>query len=244
MIPTPEDAPFPVQTSLYGASKLAGEGLISGLLRRIRLPGVHLPLRLDSRRALHPRPRLRFLQAAFERIRRVCACSATASSASRTSTCRTASTRCCWRSSGRRTRSNIFNLGTDEYCQVNDSIGWITEQLGVSPTLEYTGGDRGWIGDNPFIFLDTARIRALGWTPTLSIREGILRTLDYLQANPGCSRRAREGRVLGLWHLGSVTAACLASAGTCRDGLRSGSAHRRRPAQAASRRSPSRACRI
>ena len=27
--PTPEDAPFPVQTSLYGASKLAGEGLIS-----------------------------------------------------------------------------------------------------------------------------------------------------------------------------------------------------------------------
>src|SRR5471030_768810 len=28
MFPTPEDAPFPVQTSLYGASKLAGEGLI------------------------------------------------------------------------------------------------------------------------------------------------------------------------------------------------------------------------
>jgi UDP-glucose 4-epimerase len=29
VIPTPEDAPFPVQTSLYGASKVAGEGLIS-----------------------------------------------------------------------------------------------------------------------------------------------------------------------------------------------------------------------
>src|SRR5208337_2825838 len=29
VIPTPEDAPFPVQTSLYGASKLAGEGLIA-----------------------------------------------------------------------------------------------------------------------------------------------------------------------------------------------------------------------
>src|SRR5262249_54570563 len=28
-IPTPEDAPCPVQTSLYGASKIAGEGLIS-----------------------------------------------------------------------------------------------------------------------------------------------------------------------------------------------------------------------
>ncbi len=48
----------------------------------------------------------------------------------------------------------------------------------------YTGGERGWIGDSPFIFLDTARIRSLGWKPKLSIREGIIRTLDYLQANP------------------------------------------------------------
>src|SRR3954464_10718774 len=29
VIPTPENAPFPIQTSLYGASKLAGEGMIS-----------------------------------------------------------------------------------------------------------------------------------------------------------------------------------------------------------------------
>ena len=38
---------------------------------------------------------------------------------------------------------------------MNDSIGWICGHLGVAPALEYTGGDRGWIGDNPFIFLDT-----------------------------------------------------------------------------------------
>jgi UDP-glucose 4-epimerase len=81
-------------------------------------------------------------------------------------------------------RVNIFNLGTDEYCQLNDSLRWITERLGVSPVLEYTGGDRGWIGDNPFIFLDTSRIRSLGWTPRLTIREGVLRTLDYLEMNP------------------------------------------------------------
>jgi UDP-glucose 4-epimerase len=79
---------------------------------------------------------------------------------------------------------NIFNLGTDEYCLVNDSIGWITERLGVSPVLEYTGGDRGWIGDNPFIYLDTSRIRSLGWNPHLSIKEAVVRTLDYLQTNP------------------------------------------------------------
>jgi len=46
------------------------------------------------------------------------------------------------------------------------------------------GGDRGWVGDNPLIFPDTAKIRSLGWTPRLTIKEGIIRTLDSLQQNP------------------------------------------------------------
>ena len=46
VIPTPERAPFPVQTSLYGASKLAGEGLIKRTAR-LRLSGVDLPIRID-----------------------------------------------------------------------------------------------------------------------------------------------------------------------------------------------------
>ena len=78
---------------------------------------------------------------------------------------------------------NIFNLGTDEYCQVTDSAGWISEALGLTPTLTFAGGERGWIGDSPFIFLDTAKIRALGWQPELSIREGVLRTVAWIQAN-------------------------------------------------------------
>jgi UDP-glucose 4-epimerase len=73
---------------------------------------------------------------------------------------------------------------------VNDSIGWITAHLGVSPRLTYTGGDRGWVGDSPFIFLDTARVRALGWRPKLTIQQGIIRTLEYLQANPWLLERA------------------------------------------------------
>jgi len=55
--------------------------------------------------------------------------------------------------------------------------------LGLAPERRYTGGERGWIGDSPFIFLDTAKVRALGWRPKLSIREGVIRTLQYLQAN-------------------------------------------------------------
>jgi UDP-glucose 4-epimerase len=78
---------------------------------------------------------------------------------------------------------NIFNLGTDEYCQVDDSIGWITGRLGLSPALQYTGGERGWIGDSPFIFLDGSRIRSLGWKPSLTIRQAVERTVAYLQEN-------------------------------------------------------------
>jgi UDP-glucose 4-epimerase len=78
---------------------------------------------------------------------------------------------------------NIFNLGNDEYTEVNGSIGWITGHLGVQPRLEYTGGDRGWIGDSPFIFLDTTRIQSLGWKPRVKIREGVLKSVDWLAAN-------------------------------------------------------------
>ncbi|HEY1848365.1 MAG TPA: nucleoside-diphosphate sugar epimerase, partial [Opitutaceae bacterium] len=80
-------------------------------------------------------------------------------------------------------RTQIYNLGTDEYVQVRDSVRYICGALGLSPKLEFTGGERGWIGDNPFIFLDTKKIRATGWKPSLSIEQGIIRTLEWLRAN-------------------------------------------------------------
>jgi UDP-glucose 4-epimerase len=59
----------------------------------------------------------------------------------------------------------------------------ICEELGVNPQLDFTGGDRGWIGDNPMILLDCAKVRALGWRPNLTIREGIRLTVRYLMQN-------------------------------------------------------------
>jgi len=78
---------------------------------------------------------------------------------------------------------NIYNLGSDEFCTVDDSLGWICAHLGIEPTRHYTGGERGWVGDSPFIFLDCQRIRALGWRPKLSIQEAVVRTLRYLRDN-------------------------------------------------------------
>jgi UDP-glucose 4-epimerase len=78
---------------------------------------------------------------------------------------------------------NTFNLGTDEYCEVNDSIGWICEHLGLHPKLTYSGGERGWVGDSPFILLDCSRIRALGWRPRLTIKQAVLATIEYVSKN-------------------------------------------------------------
>ena len=183
VFPTPEDASFPVQTSLYGASKLACEGLISAycegfgfqgyIFRFVSILGeryTHGHV-FDFYKSLRRNPgELRVLGNGHQRksYLYVQDCIAAILLAIEKA----------------QARVNIFNLGADEYCEVNDSIGWITAHLGVAPKLAYTGGDRGWIGDSPFIFLDCGKIRALGWAPGMSIREGIINTLEYLQVNP------------------------------------------------------------
>jgi UDP-glucose 4-epimerase len=180
VIPTPEDAPFPVQTSLYGASKLAAEGLIQAysegfhfqafIFRFVSILGEryrhgHV---VDFYAQLREHPdRLRVLGNGMQRksyLHVEDSIDAMLLALSKAEA-----------------KVNIFNLGTGEYCTVNDSIGWIVEELGLQPQITYTGGDRGWVGDNPFIFLDCARIRALGWSPRVSIREGVVRTVRYLR---------------------------------------------------------------
>jgi UDP-glucose 4-epimerase len=182
MIPTPETCPFPVQTSLYGASKLAGEGLISAYCEGFGFQGwIFRFVSILGERYTHGHV-FDFYKKLLENPREL---AVLGNGKQRKSylyiqDCVTAMLTALEKAED---KVNVFNLGTDEYCEVDDSIGWITESLGLSPKRVYAGGDRGWIGDNPIIFLDTSKIRALGWKPALTIREGILRTLTYLQAN-------------------------------------------------------------
>ena len=182
VIPTPENAPFPIQTSLYAASKLAGEGLIaaycggfgfqSWIFRFVSILGeryTHGHV-FDFYRKLKQNPsRLEVLGNGKQR-----------KSYLYIQDCIDAMLFALEKSNG---PVNVLNLGVDGYCELNDSIGWICKELGVTPKLEYSGGDRGWIGDNPFIFLDTSKIRDLGWKPKLSIQEGVLKTIQYLKTN-------------------------------------------------------------
>jgi len=145
VIPTPEDAPFPVQTSLYAASKLALKAYRS-VLRGVRLPVVDLPFRLDSRGALYPWPRRRFLQAAPAapgNCLRVLGNGKQRKSYLEVQDCVDAILLAVREATS---RVNVFNLGVDGFCEVDDSIGWICGALGLDPELEYTGGERGWVG--------------------------------------------------------------------------------------------------
>ena len=182
-IPTPEDAPFPVQTSLYGASKVAGECLIQAYCEGFGFEGyIFRFVSILGERYSHGHvfDFYKSLRANANALR-VLGNGKQRKSYLHIDDCIDA---ILVAMSNPSRKVHVYNLGTDEYCQVNDSIGWICETLGVSPRLDYTGGDRGWVGDNPFIFLDCGRIRSLGWKPRLSIREGIVRTLEYLRANP------------------------------------------------------------
>ena len=183
VFPTPETCPFPVQTSLYGASKLAGEGLIEAyctgfgfqcyIFRFVSILGeryTHGHVFDFYKKLLADPQHIEVLGNGRQR-----------KSYLYVQDCIDAMLTVVERA---REPINIFNLGTEEYCTVDDSLGWICAHLGLNPQRRYTGGERGWVGDSPFIFLDTTKVRALGWRPKLTIREGVIRTLDYLQANP------------------------------------------------------------
>lgn len=183
VIPTPENAPFPIQTSLYGASKLACEGLLGAyaegfdfqvyIFRFVSILGERYthghvfdfvkklnndPTKLHILGNGKQRKSYLYVKDCMEAILTVI---------------RNADE-----------KVNIFNLGTDQYCEVNDSVGWICNKLGVTPEFTYAGGERGWIGDNPFIYLDTKKVRSLGWAPKATIEEGVVKTVEYLLANP------------------------------------------------------------
>jgi len=188
LFPTPEDGPFPVQTSLYAASKLAGEGLIQAYCEGFGFEGyIFRFVSILGERYTHGHV-FDFYKQLLEHPDhlRVLGDGTQRKSYLYIQDCLSAIVHAIDSGSAAaaKHRSIVFNLGTDEFCTVRDSIGWICGHLGLSPELEFTGGNRGWIGDNPFIFLDTNKIRETGWRNELSIRDAVLRTVDWLHDNP------------------------------------------------------------
>ena len=181
-IPTKEDCSFPIQTSLYGASKLSAESLICAyaeaydfkcyIFRFVSILGPRYshghvydflkklgqnPLKLN---VLGDGNQKKSYLHVFDCIEAI------------------------WKSINFfKKKINIINLGTNEYITVKQSIKIISKKLGLKPKLFYNGGKRGWVGDNPFIFLDTKKIKRTGWKPKLSIEKSIESTVEYIMNN-------------------------------------------------------------
>lgn len=82
-------------------------------------------------------------------------------------------------------QAGIFNVGHRDLLPVRDLAGIVLSELGICDCmLRFTGGERGWPGDSPVVHLDTARLEALGWKPHISIEEGIRSTVRDLVSAP------------------------------------------------------------
>jgi UDP-glucose 4-epimerase len=181
--PTPEDCPFPVQTSLYAASKLAAEGLIEAYAEGYGFTGVILRFvsilgerythghLFDFYRSVRADPSsLTVLGDGKQRKSYLYVGDCIDAIMLVTDHHRDAGTA-------------IYNLGTNEVTDVDASVRAVCEHLGVEPRIEYTGGIRGWVGDSPLIHLDCSRLRALGWRPTHTIAQAVKRTLSWFDDN-------------------------------------------------------------
>jgi UDP-glucose 4-epimerase len=182
VIPTPENAPFPIQTSLYGASKLACEGMISAycetfgfqawIFRFVSILGPRythghvfdfykqLLINPGELKVLGDGNQKKSYLHVFDGISGI--------------------------QSGIKNfndKVNIMNLGSNKYITVKESVNLIKNTLNISPNLKFGIKDRGWIGDNPFIFLETKKMNSIGWTPRFSIEQGIEDTIKYLKEN-------------------------------------------------------------
>lgn len=182
-VPTPESAPFPVQTSLYGASKASAEGFLAAfavneafevtVFRFVSVLGpryTHGHV-IDFVRQLKRHPKeLTVLGNGTQRksYMHVDDCIRGVMSL---------------RPTTRDKGFAVYNLGTNELCEVRDSLAWITNRMGVCPEVKYGSGDRGWVGDNPLILLDVSKAARQGWIPRYGIRESVECTVDWLVDN-------------------------------------------------------------
>ena len=182
VFPTPEDAPFPLQTSLYGASKLAGEGMIAAYCEGYGFTGIicrFVSILGERYTHGHVYDFFRSLRRNPERLP-VLGDGTQTKSYLYVQDCLNAMLRAAEHHDA--PGAHVYNLGTDETVTVNDSIAVITQEMGVTPELDYAGGSRGWVGDSPLIHLDTSKIRSLGWEPKATIREAIVHTVRWLEA--------------------------------------------------------------
>jgi UDP-glucose 4-epimerase len=84
-----------------------------------------------------------------------------------------------------RERVNIFNLGTASSSNVSSIARVLVEEMGLSDVVfKFTGGDRGWPGDVPQVRYDTLKMERLGWKPGYTSDEAVRRGIKDILGKP------------------------------------------------------------
>lgn len=183
IFPTPEAVPV-VQTSLYGASKLCGEAMIQAY-------GEYLGIRSSCFRFVSWTGRRYSHGVVFDFLKKL----------------RANPQELEILGDGKQRKSyldvsdgvegimtalqkspvqkGIYNLGHDDFMNVMELAKIVCDEGGYDEVeFRTTGGERGWVGDSPFVHLDTSSLKGLGWSAKVSIEESIRQTVRYLLDHP------------------------------------------------------------
>lgn len=186
VFPTPETCPFPEQTSLYGASKAAGEGLISAYCNGYGLKGF--VFRFVS--ILGPRYTHGHVFDFMQKLKKDSSQLEVLGNGKQLKSYLNVEDLMAglWKvisseNDPRVKPFNVFNIGHDEALTVDQSISYIVAKLGLKPKINYSGGERGWVGDSPRIQLDTQKLKSWGWAPKFSLKESVEQTVAFLVEN-------------------------------------------------------------
>jgi len=175
--PTPENAPFPIQTSLYGASKIAAEGLIQAYCEGFGMTSyIFRFVSLLGKRYTHGHVK-DFVEKLLEdpKSLKILGSGKKIKSYLNVSDCIDGMLLAIDKANE---KINIFNLGIDDYCTARQSADWIAGYMNLNPKFIYEEGDS-WVGDDN-IYLDCTKMHNLGWKPKYTIKESVIETTQYL----------------------------------------------------------------
>lgn len=175
-----EDCPFPTQTSLYGASKIAGEGLVGAYVEAHGFTGViGRWMQAIGERYLHGH--------VIDFVRKIQRSSGTVTVLGDGRQAKSGLyvkdlAAGIWTAVAHHDRNpggvHVYNIGGSDMVTVDESVRLIAQTMGTAVQLVHEGGT--WPGDNPRTYLDSSKLRALGWNTTVGMREAIRRTVRYL----------------------------------------------------------------
>lgn len=177
-IPTPENYGPLIPISLYGASKLACEGLISAFCHTFKMHAVMFRLA----NIIGPRSTHGVIYDFVQKLRanpdelKILGDGNQRKSYLYIDDCVEAMLFS--RKERQKDQIDIYNIGSEDWITVKEIAKIVCGKMKVKPRFNFTGGKKGWMGDVPLMRLDISKIKGLGWAPKYNSRESVDRVMQ------------------------------------------------------------------